>query len=177
MRVANRLMAALLALGLVLAGLLVSIESVSGLTGNGAAVVGWEGWRTDLQARPWSDATVRFVATGTVIVGLLVLAAGISARDRRLRLRSENPDVVLSTTAQALARSLRHRGEAVPGVASLNVRVGRRRAVVRAVAPMQDPRAIHDSLHRELGGALAALPWQRQPQLRIQVRGTERRSR
>lgn len=177
MRVANRLLAALLALAIGLAGSLVLVEAVSGLTDNGPALVPWDAWLVDLQARPWTDAAVRLVASAAVVLGLLFALAGVSARDQHLALRSERPDVVLTTTAQALARSLRHRGESVPGVSAVRVQVTRRRVVVRATAPLQDPQAVHASLRSELDAAMGALPWVRRPEVRIFVRGTERRAR
>lgn len=178
MRVANRLIATLLALGVVLAGVLVVVESISGLTGNGPAVVPWDRWLSDLQARPWADIAVRLVAAGAIVLGLLFLLAGVSARDQRLALRSEHhPDVVLTTTARAVARSLRHRGQTVPGVSAVNVRVNRRRAVVRATARLQAPQAVYDGLQRELGATMNGLPLLRPPRLRIRVRGTHRDAR
>lgn len=177
MRVANRLLAALLALAIGLAGSLLLIEAISGLTDNGPALVPWDSWLLDLQARPWTDTLVRLVASAAIVVGLLLVLAGVSARDQHLALRSECPDVVLTTTAQALARSLRHRGESVPGVSAVSVQVTRRRVVVRATAPLQDPQAVHAGLHRELDAAMGALPWVRRPEVRVLVRGTEWRAR
>lgn len=177
MRIANRLIATLLALALVLFGLLVLAESISGLTDNGTLLVPWDTWLADLQARPWTDVWVRLVAAGLIVLGLLFLVAAGSAKDRRLALRSERPDVVLTMSAPALARSLRQHGESVPGVAGVNVSVTPKRALVNAHAPLQDPQAVHDGLSRELGSVLSRLPWRREPTLRVNVRGTERRSR
>ncbi|MEV7003707.1 DUF6286 domain-containing protein [Streptomyces sp. NPDC093982] len=90
----------------------------------------------------------------------------------RRRLFTMSPDVkgVRSTLDQASARQLMHQTVlSVPGVSGVRVRVGRRRARVRALVEFGDPDAAHQAVVTAANRALATYGLRRLPRLRVHL--------
>ncbi|CAN5374885.1 hypothetical protein BH20ACT5_BH20ACT5_02150 [soil metagenome] len=171
MRAFLRLLAALLALVLSVAGALTAIEVVAALLDRGPTLIDYDAWLAELRARSWDDLGVRVSAAGAVVLGLVLLSSGLTRKGRRIPLRSDRADVELSTSRPALSRFLRSRAERVEGVSSAHVKVTRRRATINAQARLHDPEVVEQQLRTSLDQGLATLPWVRRPALRVEVRG------
>lgn len=168
-RVVNRLLAALLALVLFLAALLGFAEILTALFGGGRLIIPRDEWLADLRALTWDAGSVRVFATALVVVGLLLLIAGISARSRILPMRPPNPSVVVTASARGLAQILRRQAESVPGVAEASAEVSAKAARVVVSVPLADPARVERELGTVLATSLRQMPWAQPPELTIEL--------
>ncbi|CAL9387178.1 hypothetical protein SUDANB58_01179 [Streptomyces sp. enrichment culture] len=131
-------------------------------------------WRRELARqlarRPLEDAWVLIGAGAATALGLwlLLLAATPGLRDL-LPMRRTRPDVRAALHRDAAARVLRDRAVEVPGVQSAQVRMGRRRAKVRAVAHFREPDAVRADLGTALTDAVHGLGLAHPPALSVRV--------
>ncbi|MFJ4623579.1 DUF6286 domain-containing protein [Streptomyces sp. NPDC088812] len=124
-----------------------------------------------LAERPLDDTWVLVGAGGAVAVGLwlIVLAMTPGLRDV-LPMRRSRPEVRAGLSRGAAALVLRDRAMEVAGVQSVRVRVGRRRADVRAVSHFRDLDDVRADLDAVLGDAVRGLGLARPPALKVHVR-------
>src|SRR3954468_18761586 len=93
MRLVNRLLAALLSLALIVAGVLVVVEVVAQRLGRGPAIVDWPRLHDWARRTPWQQGGVRVASSLLVLAGLVLLAAELRrGRPSRLAVRSEVTD-------------------------------------------------------------------------------------
>jgi len=140
MRAANRIIAALLALLLTVAGFVAAIEIVAAAGGRDDSVlVNWHSWYDDLIARPWDDSAVRAVGVGLVLAGLALLLLQLLRRlPRQLRMTSGRTGLVSEVDRRSLQGSLRRTTEDVDGIARSKVRIDGSRVVVHAKSNRRD---------------------------------------
>jgi hypothetical protein len=138
-------------------------------------------WRRDLAAnlaeRPLDQVGVQVGAGLAVALGLWLVVLAVTPGLRSLlpmRPDAAEPDVRAGLDRRAAALVLRDRAREVPGVQAARVRVGRRRATVRAVSHFREL----DDVREELGGAMRAgvadLGLAREPALRVRVERSPR---
>lgn len=75
--VLNRVLSALIALALLAAGLLATVECVLAALGRPGWVVPRARWADALKSVTWHDPVVRWIAAGVVVLGLLLLIAAL----------------------------------------------------------------------------------------------------
>ncbi|MET8687303.1 DUF6286 domain-containing protein [Streptomyces sp. NPDC004732] len=134
-------------------------------------------WRSDLMDRltthgPHAGAWPGAVAAFAVLclgVWLLVLAVTPGARGR-LPLRPPLPDVRAVIDRSAVATLLRDAVSGLPGITRVRVRVGRRRATVRAGLAFGELDPAHRALTEAAERALASCGAARPPRLRVRLR-------
>lgn len=174
-RVINRLLAALLGLVLLIAGLVAAIEILVSLFGGTQFLVPTDTWLSTLRATPWNAESVVLVSTGVLVVGVVLLVAGIAARSRIISMRRPKDTIEVVASARAVAQVLRRQAESVSGVSSASSEVSARGARVVATVPMADPQRVESELSDVLADTLRKIPWATVPTLQVEVASGEPR--
>lgn len=168
-RVLNRVLAALVGLVLLGGALLALAEIIVGLFGGDHLLVPKDRWLAGLRETTWAAGSVRLVATALVVLGLLLLVAGMTARARLLPMRAPKASITVTASARSLAQILRRQAETVPGVSGATAEVSARTARVTATVPLADPARVERELATVLGRSLSLIPWPQTPALRIEI--------
>jgi len=138
MRLVNRLLAALLSLALIVAGVLVVVEVVAQRLGRDPVIVDWPRLYDWLGRTPWQQGSVRVACILLAIAGLALLAAELRrSKPSRLAARSDTTDAAY--TRRGVAGTIRSAVSAVDGISSATVSVGRRRVKVAATTAGLQP--------------------------------------
>jgi len=176
MRLVNRLLAALLALGLATLGVLVIVEVITARLDKPPLVVNWHriyhwGEHTSL-----TQGSVRVACIVTAVLGLLLLLAGLKRR-RPTRFAAASDSVDAGYTRRGVATALRQAVNDVDGINRADVTVRRRRIRVQARASGMEPHTA-DSLRQPATEAarsrLNDLDLKREPRLKVRL-STRRR--
>ncbi|MFB6871345.1 DUF6286 domain-containing protein [Streptomyces sp. NPDC056323] len=132
-------------------------------------------WRRELAGqlaeRPLGNAWLLAAAALTVAVGVWLLVLAVTPGLRALLpMRRDRPGVRAALDRSAAALVLRDRAVEVSGVQSVRVRMGRRRAVVRAVSHFRELDDVRADLDTALGTGMRELGLARPPSLSVHVR-------
>jgi Family of unknown function (DUF6286) len=175
-RLANRLLAAVLSLALACAGALAIAEIAADRLRHRTAVVNWHpayAWaaRTD-----WIAGSIRVAAVILVVLGLVLLLAELKpARVARLPADPAGAGAAGMDTAytrRGVATAIRSAVTDVDGVHAASARVTRRRVAVAAVADALDKAAaqtVRDAVTTAARDRLTALSLRRTPALSVRV--------
>ena len=126
-RLANRILAVSVALGLVVGGVVVAAEIVLAGFGRGPWVVPYDEWYASARRNHWDSAGVRWLFIGVCAAGLVVLALQIAkAAPRSVPLQPGQSDAGLSR--RSLERALARTAGKVDGVSAAKAAVQRDRA-------------------------------------------------
>ncbi|MDQ1722206.1 MAG: hypothetical protein QOI26_1940 [Pseudonocardiales bacterium] len=179
MRVSNRLLAALLSLALIVAGVLTVIEVVAQRLGKRPAIVDWQHVYDWARRTTWQQGSVRVTCILLVILGLLLLAAELKpSRPSRLAVRSSATDAAY--TRRGVAATIRSAVTEVDGINSASVSVKRRKVKVGATTAGLQPftaETLQEPATRAARQRLDALELQAPPALSVQVSTASTRSR
>jgi hypothetical protein len=138
MRLLNRLLAALLSLALIVAGVLVVIEVITQRLGRRPAIVDWPLLYDWAQRTPWQQGSVRVTCILLIAIGLLLLAAELKrSRPSRLAVRSDSTDAAY--TRRGVAATIGSAVSDVDGINATSVSVGRRKVKVEATTAGLQP--------------------------------------
>ena len=138
MRLVNRLLAALLSLALIVAGVLVVVEVVAQRLGRNPAVVDWPHLYDWARRTPWQQGSVRVACILLAVAGLLLLAAELKrSKPDRLAVRSETTDAAY--TRRGVAGTIRSAVSDIDGINSASVSVSRRKVKVAATTAGLQP--------------------------------------
>ncbi|MEV5599280.1 DUF6286 domain-containing protein [Streptomyces sp. NPDC052496] len=137
-------------------------------------------WRkrlaAELASRHLDDVWVLVGAAVAVVLGLWLLILAITPGLRGvLPMRRTTPDVRGGLDRTAAALVLRDRAMEVPGVQSVRVAVGRRKAKARAVSHFRELDEVRSDLDAALGDGLRQLGLARRPALSVRVRRSAKR--
>jgi|GEM_PF-722829 len=172
MRLVNRLLAALLSLALIVAGVLVVVEVVAQRLGRDYAIVDWQHLHDWAGRTPWQQGSVRVASIALIVLGLVLLAAELTpGRPSRLAVRSCDTDAAY--TRKGVAASIRSAVTDVDGIDSAAVSVSRRKIKVEASTPGLQPFTAEDLAEPVTAAArqrLDALELRTPPTLAVQVR-------
>jgi hypothetical protein len=176
MRLANRVLAALLSLALIVAGVLLVIEVIADRVSHRAAVVPWRTAYAWARHTTWNAGSIRVTSAVLIVAGLVLLIAELKpARVSRLPAdpaRAGADAIDTAYTRRGLAAALRSAVTAVDGVRGASVRLKRRTVRIAATAAAQDKTAAH-SLHDPITDAarqrLTALQLHRPPSVSVRV--------
>lgn len=158
MRVADRVLSAILALALMVGGLLVAAEIVLGGLGRGPWILPYDRWERSAVATPWSDGNARLIGLALVGGGVVVLAVQVARRrPQALDLTGGKDRAPASLDRRGVERWLADRVERVEGVADARTRLRRRVAVVRASSVGQDHHDVERRLRETVAGHLGEL--------------------
>ncbi|MGW0959617.1 DUF6286 domain-containing protein [Streptomyces gelaticus] len=167
---ARRVPAALLAL-VVLGGSGLLLYDVAAVRADRPAMQWRRSLADELARRPLENVWLLAAAALAVAIGLwlLVLAATPGLRGL-LPMRRDRPGVRAALDRSAAALVLRDRAVEVSGVQSVRVRMGRGRAVVRAVSHFRELDDVRADLDTVLGTGIRELGLARPPSLSVHVR-------
>ena len=180
MRIVNRLLAALLALGLIVGAVLVIIEVFAAVLGHPPALVRWHQSFDWAQRTSWQQGSVRVAAATLLVLGVVLLIAELKRpRVSRLPVAAQDAGARddVAFTRRGVAAALRAAVTDVDGIAAATVRVKRRSVSVQAQAAAQDPaaaRALKEPVAAAAAGRLDAVQLASPPRLSVRV---ARRSR
>ncbi len=176
MRHANRILAALLSLALIVAGVLLIIEVIADRVVHHAAIIGWKSAYDWAGRTTWNSGGIRVACAILIVAGLVLLIAELKpARMSRL---AADPDqasaagIDAAYTRRGVAATLRSAVTAVDGVRAASVKVRRRKIIITAAAIAEDG-TVAQKLREPVSAAarqrLAALRLRRAPKVSARV--------
>ncbi|WP_017238555.1 DUF6286 domain-containing protein [Streptomyces sp. SS] len=165
----RRIPAALLA-AVVLGGAGLLLYDVAAVRADHAAMA----WRTELAdalaTRPLDSTAVVIGAAVAVVLGIwLLLLAATPGLRAVLPMRREHADVRAGLDREAAALTLRDRAMEVSGVQSVQARVGRSKATVRAVSHFRALDEVRADVERALAAGVDELGLAHPPALTVRV--------
>lgn len=177
MRAVVRVITALLGLVFAAAGVLLVVEVAWAALrpGDDFLVVDWPGVRDGLRTLSWNDTPVRITAAVVVVVGLLLVIAGMRAGHRDVRLHDPAPQVTVTTPLSSMARLVGHRAREQDGVGSASVTAGRKRVRVRVHSEFVEVGDLEDRVAEASREALRGLPTPATPTVSVSVRPAKER--
>ncbi|MFI6244414.1 DUF6286 domain-containing protein [Micromonospora sp. NPDC050795] len=178
MRVLNRLLALLLAVGVVLAATVGVIEVIAQRAHHRPVLLNWPGVYDWAARTSWGAAPVLLLSVGLVAVGLLLLIAQLTPRrPARLPIAAVNVATDAAITRRGLAHTLRRTVTGIDGVSHAHVTVRRHRARVSATTRAtgdSDTSSLRATLTEAARQQLDALHLSRPPTLSVRVTTRER---
>lgn len=120
-------------------GAVVAIEVISALAGRPAHVIPYEKITRWLTETNWSSFATIAIAAGLVVVGLFFLMEGVvPGRTRLVRLRGDDPDLVLGVTPKGLRTAIAAAAHNVDLVSDVRwVKVRGRRVTLAVSSPVR----------------------------------------
>lgn len=168
MRVANRVVAALLALAVLVGGLLVAVEIVVAGFDRRPWVLRHDEWYRSARLRSWDSAPPRWIFIGLVAAGLLLLFLQL-ARRRPVALPLCPGAAPADLGRRSLERSLVRTASEVDGVAAAKVKVDEQRAEVVATTNRRQAGDLQPRIANAIERRLHALGLARPPAVRVKV--------
>jgi hypothetical protein len=176
MRHVNRVLAALLSLVLIAAGVLLIIEVIADRVSRRASVVDWHPAYAWAKHTTWNQGSVRVACVVLIVAGLVLLIAELKpARVSRLAAdpaQAGAAGIDTAYTRRGLAAAVRSAVTSVDGVRSASVKAKRRKVVVAATAAAQDraaARSLRDPVSAAARQRLTALKLRRVPSVSVHV--------
>lgn len=176
MRLANRVLAALLSLALIAAGVLLIIEVIADRVSRRPSVVDWRPayhWAKDTT---WNEGSIRVACVALILLGLVLLIAELKpARVSRLAAdpaQAGADGIDTAYTRRGVAAAIRSAVTRVDGVRGASVKVKRRKVTVAATATAQDKaaaRSLRDPIMAAARQRLTALKLRRSPSVSVRV--------
>lgn len=176
MKVANRLLALILAVGVILAAAIAVIEVTAQRVRHRPVVLNWPGAYDWATRTTWGAAPVLLISIALTVAGLLLLAAQLKPRrPDRLPIASADPATDAAITRGGLAHSLQRAVTDVDGVSQAHVTVRRRRTRIRVTTRGDcDPSTLRTTLTGAAQRQLDALHLNHPPALSVRVTTRER---
>jgi len=176
MRLANRVLAALLSLALIVAGVLLIIEVIADRLNHRPAIVHWHRAYDWAKRTTWNAGSVRVTCGVLILLGLLLLIAELKpARVSRLAADPTEAGAAHIDTAytrRGLAAAIRSAVTRVDGVRGASVKVKRRKVKVAATAAARDraaARSLRGPISAAVGQRLTSLKLRREPSVSVRV--------
>lgn len=174
MRVANRVLAAVLGLILLAGGLLVAVEIVVAGFDRRPWVLPHDRWYTSARMRSWESAPPRWIFLAVVAAGLALLVSQL-ARRRPSSLTLTPGAVPADIGRRSLERALVRDASRIDGVAGAKARIGDGRADVVASSNRRQTGDLGPRVTEALDRRLSAIGLARPPAVRVKVRGRNAR--
>ena len=170
MRVANRVLAAVLALALFVGGLLVAVEIVVAGFDRRPWVLPHDRWYSSARLRSWESAPPRWIFIGLIAAGLALLLLQMSRR--RPTSFSLTPGAIPADLGRrSLEKALVREAIRVDGVAAAKARVGDDRADVVASSNRRQTDDLGPRVTQALERRLSTVGLARPPAVRVKVQG------
>ena len=170
MRVANRVLAAILALALFVGGLLIAVEIVVAGFARRPWVVPHDDWYTSARLRSWESAPPRWIFIGLVVAGLALLISQL-ARRRATTLALAPGSVPADLGRRSLEKSLVREASRVDGVSAAKAKVKDDRADIVASSNRRQTDDLGPKVTQALDRRMGALGLARPPAVRVKVNG------
>lgn len=178
MGIFSRLVALALALGLVALGVVGAGEAIWQLSGRGQHL--WADYymvATQLQSLSWGHPYVLGSAAALVMLGALLLVAGLCRGPQPLRLATAGSDTRMEVPQRTVRQLVANAAMAVTGVAAAKVRARRRKITIRATTTPDPPEALRDHIAARVQEQLDDLAPLRRPRVRTRLRTPRRNSK
>ena len=181
MRYANRVLAALLSLAVITAGVLLIIEVIADRASNRPAVVDWQPAYDWARRTTWNAGSIRVTCAVLILAGLVLLIAEL--KPSRVSRLAADPDqagaagIDTAYTRRGLAAAIRSAATGVDGVRGASVNVKRRKITVAATTAAQDKaaaRGLRDPILAAVHERLSTLKLRRDPSVSVRVRPRSR---
>jgi hypothetical protein len=176
MRLANRVMAALLGLAVACAGVLLIVEVIAARSGWHAVIVSWPAAYNWAARTAWISGSIRVTAGILIVLGLALLIAELKpARVSRLAAdpsKAGVADIDTAYTRRGVAAAIRSAVTDVDGIRDASVKVTRRKVTVGATAAAQGKaaaRALREPVTTAARQRLAALSLRHASALSVHV--------
>ncbi len=170
LRLANRVLCAVLALLLLVGGLVVAAEIVLAGIGRGPWLVPYADWRRWAATTAWSERSARLVFAGLVLAGLALLMLELwRRRPSSLPLVPVAGGVAADIDRRDVERWLVDRVDRIEGVTQAQADVGAKVVRVRAGSVGGDIRAIEQRTRETLARDLEELALARPLQVKVDV--------
>lgn len=180
MRTVNRLLAGVVALGLVAAGLLTAVEVVAGAARGRPLVVPWDDWFDDARRHAWSTREARTVLLVALAAGLVLLVLQLVRRGPQSLPRSApagNAAATVEVNTRSLERALARLVTNIDGVDRASVRISHRTASVAVRTARRDPGGLEASAREVVADRLRTLGLARPTEVVVRVRRTREAER
>ena len=174
MCIANRALAAVLALGLLVGGLLLAVEIVVAGFDRRPWVLPHDDWYTSARTRSWDSAPPRWIFIGLVVAGLLLLLLQL-ARRRPNVLPLAPGEVPADIGRRSLEKALVREAARVDGVSAAKAKVDGDRAQVTAASNRRQTDDLEPTVTQALDRRMGALGLARPPEVRVKVHGRSAR--
>jgi hypothetical protein len=168
MRIANRVLAAVLALVLLVGGVLVAVEIVVAGFDRRPWVLPHDRWYRSGRMQAWESAPARWIFMGLIIAGLLLLFMQ-AARRRPTVLALAPGGAPADIGRRSLEKSLVRTASRVDGVAGAKVKVSEDRAEVVANTNRRRSGDLQPRITEALNRRMASLGLARPPVVRVKV--------
>ena len=173
MRVANRVLAAVVALGLLVGGLLVAVEIVVAGFDRRPWVVPHDRWYSSARLRSWEAAPPRWIFIGLVAAGLAMLIAQM-VRRRPATLALAPGAFPADIGRRSLEKALGREASRIDGISGAKAKVSRNTAEVVASSTRRQTDDLGPLVTQALDLRLSTMGLARPPAVRVKVRGRSR---
>ena len=170
MRVANRVVAAVLGLALLVGGLLVAVEIVVAGFDRQPWVLPHDDWYESARRRSWEDAPPRWIFIGLVVAGLLLLLLQL-ARRRPSALNMTPGAVPADISRRSLEKALVREAARVDGISAAKAKVREDRADIVASSNRRQTDDLGPAVTEVLDQRMGTLGLARPPAVRVKVQG------
>ncbi len=178
MRIANRLVAFVVAIALLALGIIVIIEVIAARSSS-APITGWHSILRWGERNTWKASSVELASAITAAIGLLLLLPQLRRR-RPSRLRVKSPGATdAALTRKGVAVTVRGAVGEVEGISGSAVKVGHRRIRVNATSAAHDgavARELTPAVQAAATKQLDALQLTPNPRLKVAVSSRQGRS-
>ncbi len=171
MQIVNRLLSVIVALALLAAAVVGTIEIVAAGVGRSPWLVDYTPVGDFLRTRAWEDNAVRAILLGLALLGLLLLIlAWLKDRTSDVPLGTLGGGVQTNATRRSVEQMLVASAEGQDGVSSASAKVSSRSAEVQAVTRLREPPAdLSDRVAGAAASRLESLDLARPLRLRVDV--------
>lgn len=170
MRIADRVLAAVLGLALLVGGLIVAVEIVIAGFDRQPWVLPHDQWYRSARLRTWDSAPPRWIFIGLVAAGLALLLLQL-ARRRPAALALAPGAVPADVSRRSVERSLAREAARVDGIAAARTKIGKDRAEVTASSNRRQTGDLEPAVSAAVDRRLAAIGVARPPAVRVKVQG------
>jgi hypothetical protein len=144
MRILNRLLAFIVALALVGAGIIIVVEVIAARSHAGPLIIHWHAIEAWGRRNTWKATSVELACSITVAAGLILLIPQLIRR-RPSRLTIEADDATdAAVTRKGVVVTIRGAVSEVEGIATTRVKVGRHRIRVNALSAATEPETLDE---------------------------------
>lgn len=172
MRIANRVLAAVLGLALLVGGLIVAVEIVVAGFDRRPWVLPHDDWYRSARMRTWESAPPRWIFIGLVAAGLLILFLQLARRRPTALALALTPGAVPADVGRrSLERSLAREAGRVDGIAAAKAKVREDKAEVVASSNRRQTDDLQPVVSEALNRRMAAIGLARPPAIRVKVQG------
>ena len=170
MRIANRVLAAVLGLVLLVGGLIVAVEIVVAGFDRQPWVLPHDDWYRSARQRTWDAAPPRWIFIGLLAAGLALLLLQL-ARRRPTALALTPGAVPADVGRRSLERSLAREAALIDGVAGAKTRIRKDKAEVVATSNRRQTDDLEPAVSQAVDRRMAAVGVARPPAVRVKVHG------